>query len=150
MQDMLNLAHHRKQSFKTGGGRAVTPPPTPDGSDLDDEDLERLPVVAADIEGADFSLPPDEVFQGSSSPVVSYRKNPHEPNQLTFIIENGRKSAGVDEGVNDEMNGSLMDEEEGGLRKKKDRENGRKSAGVDEVRVDDGMDGSLWMRKKAD
>ena len=90
MQDMLNLARHRKQSFKTGGGRAVTPPPTPAGSDLDDEDLERLPVVPVDIEGADFSLPPDEVFQGSSSPVVLYRKNPHEPNQLTFILENGR------------------------------------------------------------
>ena len=90
MQDKLNLACHRKLSFKTCGGMAVTPPPTPAGSDLDDEDLERLPVVPVDIKGADFSLPPDEVFQGFSSSFVLYRKNPHEPNQLTFILENGR------------------------------------------------------------
>ncbi len=50
MQDKLNLARHRRQCFKTGGGRACTPPPTPAGSDLDDEDLKRNPVVHIDIE----------------------------------------------------------------------------------------------------
>ena len=78
MHHKLNLAHHRKQCNKTGGGRAVTPPPTP---------------------------------AGSSSPVVSLRKNINDPNQLTFVVENGRKS-GVDKNVrvdgSDEMDGSLL------------------------------------------
>ncbi len=34
-----------------GGGPAISPPRTPDGSELDDEDHERLDAMNADIEG---------------------------------------------------------------------------------------------------
>ncbi len=34
-----------------GGGPVISPPRTPDGSEVDDEDQERLDAMNADIEG---------------------------------------------------------------------------------------------------
>ena len=61
--------------------------------------------------GGGRAVTPPPTPAGSSSSVVSYRNNINDSNQLTFVVDNGRKS-GVDKNVrvdgSDEMDGSLL------------------------------------------